>query len=248
MDEKSLNDLDVKVVIISRGRAKTCNTQNILPNCVPFLVPESQRSEYENSVPDRKIEVLPDDVVGLGKVRNWCLDNYSETTVIMVDDDLYRIYDLTGDDSRQVCDKDEALAIILSLSGVAKDMGVHWFGFRNLDIRKYSNFDPFALNESPSGIVGVIGRKYRFRDDKYKVDIDMTLQNLLSDRICLVDRRYSVLNKMMGGVGGNTSTRTEAELKRSVQSLKDRWGEYLSISWTKSDISIRLDVPRKERY
>lgn len=202
----------------------------------------------KKSAPGRKVETIPDDVVGLGKVRNWCLDNYSETTVIMVDDDLYRIYDLTGDDSRLVCDKDEALAIILSLSGVAKDMGVHWFGFRNLDIRKYSNFGPFALNESPSGIVGVIGRKYRFRDDKYKVDIDMTLQNLLSDRICLVDRRYSVLNKMMGGAGGNTSTRTEAEFKRSVQSLKDRWGEYLSISWTKSDISIRLNVPRKERY
>lgn len=249
MDEKQLNDsLNAKVVIISRGRANTCNTQNILPDWVPFLVPESQKAEYEAAMPNRKIETLPDDAIGLGKVRNWCVDNYKQDIVIMCDDDLHRIYDLTGDDSRLITDRDEAMAVVLSLAGLAKDMGVHWFGFRNLDIRKYSNFEPFALNESPSGIVGVMGKKYRFRDDKFKVDIDMTLQNLLEDRICLVDRRFSVSNKMMGGKGGNSSTRTSAEFQRSVQALKERWGNFLSTRWSKSDISINIKVPRRERY
>lgn len=94
----------------------------------------------------------------------------------------------------------------------------------------------------------MIGKKYRFRNDKFKVDIDFVLQNLLVERIVWIDNRYYAINKKDNNVGGNSKYRTEAEFNRSVDSLEEKWGDCLKIKRNRygSQMGISLNVKRKQ--
>lgn len=242
-----LKNLGIKVVIISRGRAENVVTSKLLPNYIEIVVPSSQADDYRKNNPNPVVEI-PDECLGLGKTRNWCLDNFKEETVIMCDDDIHAVYDITGFEAERLSPEAVVQAII-SLTVVARDMGVHWFGYSIDSIKYFSPQEPFLFVRSPSAIVGMNGRNYRFRDDKYKVDFDMTLQNLLVDRICLVDKRTQVINKMMLGKGGNTTDRTMEKFKESLDSLTDRWGKYIKVDTKKNhnDISLSIKVTRRQK-
>lgn len=210
-----------------------------------MLVPDDEVEEYSRIYPN-PILSIPSEVKGLGPVRNWVLDNFKEETVIMVDDDVKVIYCLTSDYSRRIKDKGELVQILINTAVMAKDLGVHVFGYSQTDIRKYNGTNPFALYGWVGCVIGVIGRKYRFRDDYFKVDIDYCLQNLLADRILFIDNRYYFNQNRDNNVGGNSAYRTKEKFDESVKSLKDKWGDYLKVSSHKNQIRISLDVKRRQ--
>lgn len=75
MEENLLKKLDIKIVILSRGRYNTITTNNILPDYIPIIVPKSELNLYKEKVKNPLIEI-PDEIEGLGKVRNWVLKNF----------------------------------------------------------------------------------------------------------------------------------------------------------------------------
>lgn len=241
-----LKKYDIKIVIISRGRSESISTHKIFPDYIEILVPESEKELYERNL-DNPILTIPDDVKGLGEVRNWCLKSFEEDILVMVDDDISRLYCLSTPLSKEIKDKEEVVQVIINTAVMAKDMGVHCFGFSQTDIRKYNGTDPFKLSTWIGGVIGVIGRKYEFRKDKFKVDIDFCLQNLLVDRIILCDNRYLFSQKRDCNVGGNSIFRTDEEYQKSVDSLADKWGKYLKVKKNySSNIRINLNVQRRQ--
>ena len=186
-----MKQLDIRLIVISRSRFDTIqkDTLSLLPDWVEVLVPVSEKEEYSKRISNPVITV-PDQICGLGQLRNWVLDNFAEETVVMIDDDINTVYCLTGEKSQRIEDKDQLVQIIINDAVMAKDMGCKCFGFTQSDIRKYKNTEPFSMCGWVGCVIGVIGRKYRFRNDKYKVDIDFCLQNLLADRIIFIDNRY----------------------------------------------------------
>lgn len=233
-------------MILSRGRSNSISTVNLLPDWVEVLVPESQRSDYEAAV-DNPIITTPDDVCGLGTLRNWCLDNFSEEIVIMLDDDIQKFYCLTGAKSRAVYGE-EFVQVLINTAVMAQDIGAGMFGFYQTDIRKYKGYDPFSLCGWIGTIVGVIGRKHRFRNDKFKVDIDYSLQNLLIERIIFMDTRYYAGNFKDSNRGGNSEFRTRESFERSIETLEKKWGRCIKVSRDrfKGQCKISLDVKRKQ--
>ena len=237
---------EIKILIISRGRADTITTHKVLPDWVEILVPESEESDYRQKV-SNPILTIPDDVKGLGEVRNWVLKHFDEETVIMIDDDIKCLYRLTGKLTQRVTDKEEIVQVLINTAVMAKDMGVHCFGFAQTDIRKFDGTDPFKLCTWVGGVIGVIGRKYDFRKDKFKVDIDFCLQNLLVDRIIFQDSRYTFPQSRDNNVGGNSMFRTEDDFKKSVDSLKEKWGDNIKVRDFKNQIKISLSVGRRQK-
>lgn len=146
-------------------------TTNLLPDWVEMLVPDDEVDKYK-ALYSNPILSIPKEIEGLGPVRNWVLDNFKEETVIMIDDDIRIVYCLTGKLNRRIEDKGELTQIIINTAVMAKDLGVHVFGYSQTDIRKFNGTMPFALHGWVGCVIGVIGRKYRFRNDKFKVDID----------------------------------------------------------------------------
>lgn len=103
--ENLLKELDLKIVILSRSRSNVITTHKLLPSYIEVLVPESQKAQYEAKVPN-PIITTPDDVKGLGKLRNWCIDNFKERTIVMLDDDITKCYCLSGYRTNSIKDPD----------------------------------------------------------------------------------------------------------------------------------------------
>lgn len=237
---------DIKILILSRGRSNKVTTTRLVPDYIDVLVPESEKELYESNLPN-KVLTIPDSFRGLGQVRNWVLDNFKEETLIMLDDDLTTLYCMTEEKARNIKDKDEVIQILINDAVMAKDMGVHCFGYSQTDIRKFNGTEPFRLSTWVGGVMGVIGRKYRFRDDYFKVDIDFCLKNLLVDRIIFVDNRYYFIQNRDNNTGGNSIYRTQEAYQKSCETLKKKWGKYINIkAKTGSQISISLNVKRKQ--
>lgn len=232
-------------MILSRGRSKTISTTNLLPEWVEVLVPESEKKLYQDEIKN-PILTCPDIVQGLGELRNWVLDNFCEETVVMIDDDIYAFYCLTKEKTIR-CDKYEMVQVIINTAVMAKDAGAKVFGFSQSDIRKYKGYDPFAMCSWVGTIIGVIGRKYRFRKDKFKVDIDFCLQNLLVDRFVWVNTMYLVANAKDNNVGGNSLFRTNDAFNKSVETLAKKWGDCLRISEYQNQKSIKINFVRRQR-
>ena len=240
-----LRNLGIRVLILSRSRSETIHTHLLLPDFIEVLVPKSQKEQYAKSI-HNPILTCPDDVKGLGMLRNWVLDNFMEETVIMVDDDIRVCICKTGFRTRNITDPLEFLQVMTNIAVMAKDAGCHCFGMSQTDIRKYNATDPFKLNTWVGCVIGVIGRKYRFRDDPFKVDIDFTLQNLLVDRIVWVDDRYYCYQARDNNRGGNAQFRSKEGFEKSVDTLLAKWGRYLKKKYHQGQIGLSLQVKRKQ--
>lgn len=238
--------MGLRIVILSRSRVKTITTHKLLPDWVEVVVPQGQKEAYKAQIPN-DIITTPDDIIGLGRLRNWCLDAFSEETVIMIDDDITHAYALTQKKARNLR-PNELAEVLINTAVMAKDADCAVFGFNQTDIRKYSGCEPFKLCTWVGGIIGVIGRGHRFKDDKFKVDIDFCLQSLLAERIIWVDNRYYFLQKRDNNLGGNSEFRTAEGFRASVDSLKAKWGKYINVNEKagSSQIEIRLNVGRKQ--
>ena len=229
---------------MSRSRSDIANTPNLLPDWVEILVPESEEAEYDEKF-SNPIVTVPDSIEGLGQLRNWVLDNVAEETVIMIDDDIKYFYCLTGEETRRT-DKEEFCHVLINTAVMAKDAGAHVFGFFQTDIRKYKGFDPFSQNGWVGCIIGIIGRKYRFRDDYFKVDIDYCLQCLLIDRIIWMDNRYYANQCRDDNTGGNSKFRTEDKYNESIDTLLKKWGKCLKLRVVKNQKLIKITTSRRQ--
>ena len=229
---------------MSRSRIETAKTMRLLPEWVEVLVPESEKPGYEEKY-SNPILTVPDEIEGLGMLRNWVLDNFTEETVIMIDDDINYFYCLTDENARQV-EQEEFIQVLINTAVMANDAGAHVFGFFQTDIRKYKGYDPFSLNGWVGCIIGVNGRKYRFRDDYFKVDIDFCLQCLLIDRFIWMDNRYYALQSRDNNTGGNSKFRTEDKYNESIDSLFRKWGKCLKLRLTRSQKCIHITTSRRQ--
>lgn len=242
-----LKRLDIKIVILSRGRYSTISTNKLLPDFIEIVVPDDEVELYKKTVKNPIISI-PNELEGLGKVRNWCLNTFKEEIVIMIDDDISACYNLERYKARKILDKMELLEVLINTAIMAKDAGVGCFGYTQTDIRKYNGTKPFSLCTWVGGVIGVIGKNIKFRDDKFKVDIDFCLQNLMLKRIIWCDNRYCLLQKRDCNAGGNSSFRTLEGYKQSTESLKKKWGKYINVKEkVGSQIKITLNVKRKQQ-
>ena len=236
---------DIRILILSRGRSDKVHTVKLLPDYVELLVPDDEKELYEKNYAN-PILTIPSSIHGLGRVRNWVLENFKENIVIMIDDDIKTVYCLTEEHARAIKDPEELMQILINTAVMADDLGVHCFGYSQTDIRKFSGCDPFSLKGWVGCIIGVIGRKHRFRDDKYKVDIDYCMKNLLVDRILWIDQRYYCIQNRDNNTGGNSIYRSQEEFEKSVDTLVETWSPFLKVKKNASQISISINVKRKQ--
>jgi len=128
---------------------------------------------------------------------------------------------------------------------MAQQLNTSCFGFDQAwDVRKYDPFKPFSLCGWVGGVIGVIGRKKRFSNSFFKVDIDFCLQTLLNDRILLIDNRYAFVQKRIKGKGGNALFRTQEKFDQEIDRLRKRWGKFYKYERTATGETSKILVER----
>lgn len=241
--------MEVKKVILSRGRALHISTNEILTD-FDLVVPESELQSYAVMVKNaNSIIGIPDEVIGLGTVRNWILSHYKEEVLIMFDDDIKYCMSTLNVSPVKIENRDDIEKIICNASLNAYEAGAKCFGFsQTCDVRKYSHSQPFLLSSWVGSVVGVIGRDLRFTEkNKLKVDIDFTLQNLKKHRIVWIDARFGFVPTRDTNVGGNSAFRSQEQLELEIQFLKDKWGKHIKVSNNKSKYRTSINVKRTQQ-
>lgn len=165
----------------------------------------------------------------------------------MADDDIKYLYCVTGKRIRVIKDTETIYQVIFQAARCAKDLGTAAFGFNQAwDVRKYKPVEPFSLAGWAGGVIGVIGREIRFMEDqKFRVDVDFFLENLLQKRVIWKDERFSFYQVREKNTGGNSKFRTTKGLEKEIRKLKNKWGKYFSYRTTKMGENTNIKVARK---
>lgn len=229
-------------IIISRGRADQITTHDLLIDYI-LVCPVSEKESYSKIIDSEKIKTIPDEIIGLSKVRNWCLDNF-DSDILMLDDDILNFYYMNSDKARKIATPLVIEAILENLYINAVDSGAKLFGVnQSNDARKYQPEHPFKLCGWLGTIVGVIGRGFRW-DERLKVrtDVDYSLQVLSENRFVWMDNRYSYSAKKDSNTGGSTIVRTSKQINIDKRYVKRKWGSNVKFGKGKNMDNVKLDL------
>lgn len=239
----------MRVVIPSRKRVESCaHALSLFPQAL-VCVADSEVQDYEAL----GVELLthPDNVAGIGPLRQWILDNVADETVVMVDDDVYEVRTPVGEITKSHTIRDpRAIAQILENAEImARGLGTPVFGFDQTggDVRKFKPHDPLRLNSWTGGVIGIIGRELRYDTTLLlRADIDYCLKAMLKYRVVCIDTRYSFVHKRFKNRGGNDHVRSSERNAVEIERLLDRWGPWLAIEQAKTTVKLKVKVRRRQ--
>lgn len=235
----------MEIIIISRSRWKDLPKKSLrlFPDAT-VCVHECEVQHYRKLTD--KVLVHPDEIVGIGPIRQWVIDNVKDETVVICDDDITHVYSQVGYHKVRIEDPETAQAIVERTAILAGDAGLSVFGFQQgARPMSYSNCRPFSLATWTGGVVGVIGKDLKYDTSLLlRADIDFCLQSLMRDRFVLIDGRYSFIHTRFAGQGGNAAQRSSERHEREIAYLKRKWGQYLRINKAKGTIRLNINVER----
>jgi hypothetical protein len=237
--------MKLRVVIPSRRRSKTIEEAAlaVFPQAT-VCVAESERDDYRRVT--KNIITHPDDVSGMGPLRQWMLDNISDECLFMVDDDVHACVSLVGNRLRRITDPQSVMQIVLNTAECAYAAGARVFGFNQAwDVRKYDPWRPIRFTGWVGAVFGVIGRELRFEPLRvHGEDIDLCLQSLLKHRIIWQESRISFMQKRFTNAGGNSINRSADLHEREINFVCKKWGRYVKVQRGKTAIRLIVQVRR----
>ena len=247
-----LTEDDIQFLIISNGRSDTISSHKLFPFAT-LVVPEEQAELYKHC--NLPIVTTPNDLIGIGNVRNWCLMHFKDKKVIiMIDDDINEVCRIDSVHKVVYDDPADIYALIYQTAQCAYDAGAPVFSWNQQlgDVRKYQPSEPFALNKWCGTIIGVIdleGKGHRmFCNNKFKTDIDHCLEALLNERITWVDNRISFICGRDKNRGGTQKFKTQDAVNKEIKWIEDKWGNIVKFKPNKGNYSVSINVKRHQSY
>lgn len=233
-------------VILSRNRSRTINTHTLL-HSFDLVVPASQVAEYECYAKGDVI-AIPDEVHGLGAVRNWILDYYGSDPVVMLDDDLRTMVSVGGLATKRYKNPDVVEHILADTYQCSIDAECNLWGYnQSPHPAKYRLNEPFRLNTWVGTIVGVNDRQHKWSEvNKVKVDIDVSLKYMLTDRIVWIDQRWGFDCTRDVNAGGNSLYRTQERVEKEMRFIKEKWGDHVRLSKHAAKYAVHTRVKRRQ--
>ena len=192
--------MEVTKVIPSHRRAGNVTTTQIVSGCI-LCVAEGQAQDYAAMNPGVKIVTHPDSVVGINAKRQWMLNRWSTSPLIMLDDDILSFRRLYRPPDRDYPRKSTVPADLVSeiidrTAETAVEFGCKLWGFAShCNPQTYQPLRPFGLGGYiPGGCVGFIpGHGLHFPTEVTLPGCDYWIcaLNAHLNRIAWIDRRFA---------------------------------------------------------
>ena len=135
------------MVMPSRSRVQLAKRAAVLFSKCPYTicVAESEKEVYVLGGCGN-VTTHPDDISGVGKIRQWVLDNFSENVIVMADDDVSHAWCSMYRSGFAITEPTAVFEILANAANVTLDLGLHVFGFsQSWDVRKYNATKPLNL-------------------------------------------------------------------------------------------------------
>jgi hypothetical protein len=244
----------VEVVIPSKGRAHMCQKAVAVVNDPVLCIGEDEVDPYKKHHLKVRMLVHPPDVVGLGRKRQWILDNCQEEAIFMIDDDVENCTCLVGNRIRRIRDPLSVRAILENTAGIAKEIPTSAFGFAHtIDVRHFRSMAPISFTGWVNGCAfGVVGRTVKFDPRVIATeDIDFSMQTLFKHRVLYRDLRFCFeAKKYFKTTGGLASVRTMKSLQEDIEIMKKKYGSAVEFNHFKKNegqghhVNIRFHIQR----
>jgi hypothetical protein len=236
-----------RYLILSRGRSRTIVSHKMFP-FADVIVPEYEKALYEKKI-KKAVLTYPDNIHGLSILRNYILRKFTEEIIIMIDDDIDKLYNQEFNTYTRITDPIDIKRILDSTAAITKDLGKSLFGYKpSRNITFYDPTNPFRLNGWVGTVIGIVGRKYYFDEHNIlKTDIDYSLQCLLEDRIIIQDMRYVFDSIKIKNSGGNSTYRTKDRVESEQMYLKRKWGKHIVYVVNEDGETTKINVKRNLR-
>lgn len=239
---------DIALICLSRRRSDSIVRQTLrfFPEAT-LCVAEEERDDY-HKLTKRELMLHPDDVEGVGPIRQWALNRVDSQYVVLVADDIVSCYGLTTTFATRITDPAAIWNLVLNTAECAEAAGCKMFGFNQAwDVRKFSPLQPFTLNGWCDGVIGMLDRQLQFDPmGKLHPDVDFCLQQLKVHRKLWIDNRFSFAHDRWKQKGGNAHLRSKEAHQREFDYLTRKWGKALTIRWAKSTFLSKIHVERKQ--
>ena len=236
----------MRVVIPSKGRVESCARAARLFYDPLIVVREDEVEEY--SALGRELLAHPMDVRGIGPLKRWILANVPDETVVIVDDDVSKVYTLVGQRKRTIVRPDSIAQILANAETIARALDTPVFGFNQAwDVRKFVPQDPLHFYGWTGSVVGIIGREINYDPNLLlRADIDLCLQAMRKWRTVFIDQRFSFVHDRFEGRGGNAHMRSKKRNERELRYLQEKWGKWLRVQETKTTTRLVVKVKRRQ--
>lgn len=238
---------DLQVVIPSRRRVESCaHTVKLFKNPI-VCVAEEEMDDYAGV--GAELVSHPNDVSGLGPLRQWILDHFPQRLIFQCNDDVKSLYCVVGFRPRKIVDPEAIERIILNSANICTDLGISCFSFSPFqdDVRKFRPQKPFSVTRLEGAMLGIIDRKVRYDPNVRQFDdVDLSLECCLKERFVWQDSRFAADHNFITKSGGNTVSRGLENTKRELQYMKKKWGPYLGVGYSKETISLKVKVQRNQ--
>lgn len=229
---------DIRLVLPSRRRVEWCRESLKLWPTATVCVGEEEGDAYRAL--GCEVVTHPDDVVGLGRLRQWIIEYFPERCIIQANDDIRGLWCVVGRRARVITDPAAIWQILMNSAEIADGLGISCFAYSRYggDVRMFDAYRPFSIKLLDCSLFGMIGRKYRFDPNVAQCDdVDLTLQCLLKERIVWNDVRFAPVRLSNGGfsgkmeMGGNAVSRGGVQTAKEAAYLSEKWGQYYAASW-----------------
>ena len=232
-------------------RADNILTKHCLEYCT-YVVRESEAEVYRNAGVDDLL-VIPENATTHdgAPVRNfmttlyWIIENTPEDVIFIADDDIknfvYRLNDSTNIDSLNFKNhKEITTSEIERIAQLLVDLNLG-FACDNPQPALYVYDREFSFKGMPGGIrwINKKALKAKFdRTDWATSDIDMMMQELLTNRIILLPKYFHSNAKSATNSGG-TTVDTDLNYKFRL-AMKNKWGGYYDFNFKKNQAKINV--------
>jgi hypothetical protein len=247
-----MSDVDLRVVIPSRGRIEECkHATRLFPGAL-VVVHDYEYDDYRKALPPH-VEMIAHSLEGgIAPIRQWVLDKLDNTAVLFVDDDVRYLKVVAGFEtaSRVIKDPVAIAQVVENAAYIAGEIGAPIFGFAQTsgDVRKYRPTDPISMAGWVGSVIGVYGRDISYDVTlRMRADIDFCFRAMLEHRIIYVDSRFSFIHHaMFQHKGGNAHIRSKERSNREMELLKSRWGQWVDFKTGKNVVRIVVKVKRRQ--
>jgi hypothetical protein len=204
--------MDFKIYIPSYKRAGGVSTVKYITESL-IVIPESQYREYRKHYAKNKLIVIDDSGDGtVSRKRNSILDLCDQDRLVMMDDDLKKIFWI---DSRESIAENEFYDLLAEGFDICGKYGAGLFGF-NWDAQPiHLDGKPITFNKIFFNTFGIVKSEIRFDENLLRADdVDFWAQHTIRDRKTVrfnfIKTEYEIKGKnQKGGIDFKVETKKE---------------------------------------
>lgn len=234
--------VEMRIYVPSYHRSHAIKTYHLLEECT-YVVRKSEEQAYlEAGIAPEDLWAVEDELIDGGALTLYYIIEHANEEVFCVCDDDFDDFKYLLDKVEDIGkDKETITAEIERMCQLIYDLNIG-FGFLPPTCIPY-NYD------REFGFKGICGAVKFFNKNAFcakydplvveNVDVDMTLQELLKNRIVLAPKYFHDKSKMDVNAGGNSERRRQDQID-SVINMKNKWGSYFSYDFKKNKPHINV--------